>query len=37
MGFTYRMTLSDRLQALIWTGVLNALVESLRGDGDRMN
>jgi uncharacterized membrane protein len=37
MGFTYRMTLSDRVQALIWTGVLNALVESLRGDGDRMN
>jgi uncharacterized protein YndB with AHSA1/START domain len=30
MGFTYRMTLSDRVQALIWTGILDALVDSLR-------
>jgi uncharacterized protein YndB with AHSA1/START domain len=34
MAFSYRLTLSDRVQAAIWAGTLNALVESLREPGE---
>jgi uncharacterized protein YndB with AHSA1/START domain len=31
MAFTYKMTLTDRTQALIYVAMLNALTDSLRG------
>ena len=33
MAFSYRLTLPDRVHATIWTGILDALVSSLR-EGD---
>jgi uncharacterized membrane protein len=34
MALSYRLTLSDRMQAAIWAGILDALVASLREPGE---